>query len=200
MLKSTWREIADHIGPLRYQTSQADCVPTTVINGLLVLYQRQLPAALAKLVWTIGVDFKEGTGYVGARTLAALVDTWFTNAHRDGQEDAEVPLASRIIEGKDVYVGPNSQIDNTLENGGVCCLTLQGGCHYALLLGWDTEGNYLLFDPWWNSTFGTSSHVADFQNYFSLVNQRLSPSELSTELRHRYNRYVHLLEHKQPSR
>lgn len=197
MPKSTWRSIADAIGPLRYQSSESDCVPTTVINGLLVLYRRQIPAALVKLVWTVGVDFDEGTGYVGTRTLAALLDAWFKMAYLDTREATPIALSSRIIERRDVYLGPDSQIDKTLANGGVCCLTVQKGCHYALLLGMDTQSHYLLFDPGWDGALGKKAHQTEFEKYHGLVNRRLSEAQLNNELRHRYNKYVHLLEHEQ---
>lgn len=197
MPKSTWKLIADAVGPLRYQSSEADCVPTTVINGLLVLYRRPIPTALVKLVWTVGVDFDEGTGYVGARTLAALLDAWFKIAYLDTREATPIALSSRIIEGREVCLGPDSQIDITLDSGGVCCLTMQKGCHYALLLGRDAQSSYLLFDPGWESTLGKKAHQTEFEKYYGLVNRRLTESQLNDELRHRYNKYVHLLEHEQ---
>lgn len=194
MSKSDWQEIAEIIGPLRYQSSETDCVPVTVINAILVVYQRQLPTALVKQIWALGVDFDEGTGFVGTHALAAFLDVWFKTAVSDRREKTAIGLSSRIITTQKVSLGPGNVIARTLNGGGVCCLTIKGGCHYVLLLAIEKD-EYLIFDPGWNAKYQKIQHKEKFSKYFGLVNRSFSREEFERELKHKYNKQIHIIAH-----
>ena len=194
MPKTDWETLAASIGPLRYQTSKADCVPTTIINALLVLHYALLPPKLVKQVWAIGLDFPTGTGWVGTKLLADLLDAWFNLAVRDRQARSASALRSFVIEGKKVNLGKSGVIRTTLDNGGVCCLTVRNGQHYVLLLANDGD-DYLIFDPTWRRSHTTTDHIERFRKYFGLVNTILTKEELLMEFDSEYNKYVHVIAH-----
>lgn len=194
MKQSDWQRLAAAIGPLRYQTSEADCVPTTVINALLVTYQRTLPTALVKQIWAVGVDFDSGTGWVGTRMLAGLLDIWFKTAVDDHRERTEIALCSRICSEESAHLGPGNVVVRTLNAGGVCCVTVQEGQHYVLLLA-THNGDFLAFDPSWNRHYQSPTHQREFFEYCGLVNRRFSREQLTRELDHSYNKHIHIIEH-----
>ena len=146
-----WESLYKKIGPLRYESSTSDCVPTTVINGLNVLFERHLHPKLLHLIWSLSMDRekKVGTGWVCCDVLSNLLSKWFERAHEDGYEKAQLPFTSKIIEGESVHLGKSNPILRCLNNGGVACLSTAD--HYYLILGVEND-NFLLFDCWWHKS------------------------------------------------
>lgn len=188
-----WKKLSKTIGPLRYQMSEADCVPTTIINALLVVRKRKLKPKLLHLIWSVSLDFsKEGTGFVSSQLLAYVLQSWFDRALADRYEARKPNLKSEILEGNDVHLGQGNRIARCLNLGGVACLTTYDGGHYSLLLG--QEGNeYLGFDPWWQESFASKKHIECFQDYHGIVNMRWSREELLAELSRKSNQWIHLI-------
>jgi len=139
-----WKKLSKTIGPLRYQMSECDCVPTTIINALLVVRKRRLKPKLLHLIWSVSLDFnKEGTGYVSSQLLAHVLQSWFDRALSDGYETRTPNVTSEIIEGETVHLNQSNRIARCLNAGGVACLTTENGGHYSLLLA--QEGNDYLY-------------------------------------------------------
>lgn len=184
-----WKSLAAEIGPLRYQMSESDCAPTTVINALLLIYQRRLPTALVRMIWSLGADFDSGTGSVGTHMLAAALDVWFRKARADEHEEHDYALSSYIYK-RDNF----REITKTLKKQGVCCISISEGTHYVVLVALE-EGKYLLFDPGWNKKFQSPAHTEEFKKYCGLANRSFTKQELIAELGHEYNKEVHILKH-----
>jgi len=185
-----WNDLYQKIGPLRYQASTSDCVPTTIINGLSILLEGPLPPKLHQLIWALAGDQDKngGTGWVCCDTLAALLSRWFQRAHQDKRAPESLPFTSEIIENA-INLKPGGKLLRCLSGGGVACLTTgKNADHYTLLIG--TEGDYFLgFDSWWDKK--TSKRVDAFAPYKGMVNIKWSRGELEDELQ-RCN-WVHLL-------
>ncbi len=188
-----WKKLSKMIGPLRYQMSECDCVPTTIINGLLVVRKRQLKPKLLHLIWSVSLDFnKEGTGYVSSQLLAHVLQCWFDRALADGYETRNPKLKSEIIEGETIHLNQNNPIARCLNIGGVVCLTRENGNHYSLLIA--QEGNdYLGFDPWWCESYSSEDHAIKFGDYHGIVNIRWTRDELLKEIKRKNNKWIHLI-------
>jgi hypothetical protein len=192
MTTHNWKKIASKIGPLRYQMSESDCVPTTIVNAMMFLLQRRIHPRLLSLIWHISVETKGGSGWVSSRLLSDALNIWFTDAHLDKNEKGSLPLKSKIIEGDAAHLERNNGLMRALNAGGVCCLTMHEGRHYALLLATEQD-QYLLFDPWWTKAFGSSSHQEKYSAYFGLVNSTCTRDQLAETLRSENNQWCHVI-------
>ena len=172
-----WERLYNKIGPLRYQSSTGDCVPTTIVNGLSVLVKRPLHPTLLKLIWSLSVD-QEVTGWVCCDTLSSLLAKWFERAHKDNYEKgSKLRYTSRIIEGVAVHLGPNNVLDQCLKNQGVACMSIgKKSDHYVLILGFEND-RYLGFNCLWDEN-KTPQQLENLASYKGLVNITWSRKEL----------------------
>lgn len=172
-----WERLYNKIGPLRYQSSTGDCVPTTIVNGLSVLVKRPLHPTLLKLIWSLSVD-QEVTGWVCCDTLSSLLAKWFERAHKDNYEKgSELSYTSRIIEGEAVHLGPRNLLDQCLRKQGVACMSIgKSSNHYVLILGFEND-RYLGFNCLWDEN-KTPQRLENLASYKGLVNITWSRKEL----------------------
>ncbi len=188
-----WKKLSDEIGPLRYQMSEADCVPTTIINALLVVRRRPLKPKLLHLIWSVSIDQNaKGTGWACSQLLAHVLQSWFTYASTDKYERGKILLRSDIVEGENVSLDKNNRIARCLNSKGVVCLTTSNGGHYCLLITKE-ENYYLGFDPSWNSYYSTPEHSDDYRQYHGLVNVCWTREELISELSLEANKWIHTI-------
>ena len=186
-----WEALYKKIGPLRYQSSTSDCVPTTLINGLTVLLERQIEPRLLQLIWALSLDReKVGTGWVCCDVLSNLLSKWFDRAHEDGYEKAALPFTSKIIEGNSVHLRKGNPILRCLNSDGVACLSTAE--HYYLILGVEND-KFLLFDCWWDKS-NTPKRLQELGAYKGLVNTTWSREDLENILTD--FKWVHLLSKK----
>lgn len=172
-----WERLYNKIGPLRYQSSTGDCVPTTIVNGLSVLVKRPLHPTLLKLIWSLSVD-QEVTGWVCCDTLSSLLAKWFERAHKYNYEKgSELSYTSRIIEGEAVHLGPRNLLDQCLRKQGVACMSIgKSSNHYVLILGFEND-RYLGFNCLWDEN-KTPQRLENLASYKGLVNIIWSRKEL----------------------
>ena len=190
-----WTKLYKEIGPLRYQSSTGDCVPTTLLNGLSVLLRRPLHPTLLKLIWSLSVD-SGVTGWVCCDALSSLLTKWFERAATDKYESpSKLRFSSRIIEGADVHLGPNNLLDQCLKMQGVACVSIgPKSDHYVLILGFE-NGRYLGFNCLWEKD-KTSRNLSVLDSYKGLVNVTWSRSDLKKLIPPRSKvglRWMHLL-------
>jgi hypothetical protein len=185
-----WDDLYKKIGPLRYQSSESDCVPTTLVNGLTVLFERRLNPKLLQLIWGLSLDreHETGTGWVCCDVLSNLLTKWFQRAYEDEYEKKQLPFTSRIIEGDSVHLGRSNPILRCLNSGGVVCLSTAD--HYYLIVGVDEDEGFLVFDCWWDQ-MKTPNRLKKLGSYKGLVNTRWTRVQLQKILG-KY-RWVHLL-------
>lgn len=187
-----WEELYQKIGPLRYQASTSDCVPTTIINGLAVLLGRHIHPKLHQLIWALAGDQDRhgGTGWVCCDTLSVLLSKWFQRAHEDGREKEPLPFSSQVIEGDLVNLKENGALMRCMKGGGVACLTTgKNADHYALLIG--IEGDVFIgFDSWWEGK-KTARRIEEFASYKGIINMKWTREELAQVLHN--SGWVHLL-------
>jgi|GEM_PF-2176561 len=187
-----WKKIASKIGPLRYQMSDSDCVPTTIVNAMLFLLQRRLHPRLLSMLWHISVETKSGSGWVTCQLLSDTLNSWFLRAHLDGNEKGVLPFKSKIIEGDAAHLERNNSLARSINIGGVCCLTVNDGKHYVLLHA--TNGRqFLAFDPYWCRKLSSTASQQRYKEYFGLVNASYTRDELASELENGNNKWIHII-------
>jgi hypothetical protein len=193
--KNRWQRLYEKIGPLRYQSSEGDCVPTTLLNGLSVLLERPLHPTLLKLVWSLSVD-QRTTGWVCCDALSSLLTKWFERAHQDKYETlSKLRYTSRIVEGAEVHLGPNNLLDQCLRKQGIACISIgEESNHYVLILGFENE-QYLGFNCLWDGkrTLQRLENLASYKGLVNITWTREELEEVITEPQKVGWRWMHLL-------
>lgn len=136
--------------PLHYQITEYDCGPTSVLNGINYLFDREvIPPEILRnvMLYCLDCHSKEGVpGKMGTSHSAMMfLSSWLDSFGNLGL----MPISSKYISGESVYIGQESLINDTLIRGGAVVVRLfYDEWHYVLLTG--IKGDKLLmFDPYY---------------------------------------------------
>lgn len=138
--------------PLHYQLSDYDCGPTSVLNAVAYLFEREdIPPEILRNVMLYCLDchsFDGAPGKLGTSTSAMMfLSNWLDNFGRVGI----MPISSSYLAGDRVYLGSASSINDALKRGGVVVVRLfYDELHYVLFTGIDDKNIYL-FDPYYRT-------------------------------------------------
>ena len=136
--------------PLRYQMTEYDCGPTTMMNAISCLFDREdIPPEIARNIMLYCLDcYGEGgePGKSGTSRMAMLfLSNWICQFGRIGN----LSIRTRYLSGSCVYIGSESRINDALHRGGVVVLRLFYEVeHYVLLTG-EKDGLIYMFDPYY---------------------------------------------------
>lgn len=135
--------------PLHYQISDYDCGPTSMLNAISYLFDREeIPPEIIRNTMlycldchsTEGVPGKSGT----SRAAMMFLSNWLNNCGEVGL----LNVSSTYLSGKSVYLGQQSYINDALTRGGAVVVRLfLDEPHYVLLTDIDKK-NVSLFDPY----------------------------------------------------
>ena len=135
--------------PLRYQMTEYDCGPTSLLNGLSYLFEREeIPPELLRNIMLFCLDKYDaggGSGRAGtSHTAMQFLSHWLSGFGETGA----LPIGSSYLHGGDVTLAPGSFLRSALCRGAaaVARVDLQGW-HYVLLTGAEGPCVYL-FDPY----------------------------------------------------
>ena len=135
--------------PLRYQVTNYDCGPTSLLNGLSILFEREeIPPEVLRRILQCSLDNFDDAGKEGRRgtTHAAMAHlaSWLEDCGRAGWLD----LSCRYLTGKDVSLAEGSALRAAIRGGGAAAAFIDlDGWHYILLTGAEEDRVYA-FDPW----------------------------------------------------
>ena len=101
--------------PLHYQMSEYDCGPTTMLNAINFLFEREeIPPEIIRNIMLYSLDCygAEGTpGKAGTSRMAMM----FLSNWLDGYGKAtQLALSSQYLAGKVVYIGQESYLNDAL--------------------------------------------------------------------------------------
>ncbi len=136
--------------PLSYQLTEYDCGPTTMLNAMNFLFEREeIPPDVIKFIMLYCLDAyneageacKSGTTCMAMRFLASWLNHY--------GEVKKWPIHCEVIDGEDVHLSQNSKIAHCLQLGGVVVARVMLECwHYVLFTGMDNK-QVFLFDPYY---------------------------------------------------
>ena len=167
--------------PLRYQLTNYDCGPTTMLNAVSFLFDREdIPPEIVRNVMLYSLDCYSAEGAPG-RAGTSRMAMQFLASWLDGFGRAtKLPLSTRYLSGRTVTLSQESAITDALIRGGVAVVRLYYDVeHYVLLSGLTSvRDKALMFDPW----------------YVSADDQEFSGTGIEIDTCHpfRYNRIVPL--------
>lgn len=136
--------------PLHYQLSKYDCGPTTMLNAVSFLFEREeIPPELIRNVMLYSLDCY-GAGGLPGRAGTSRMAMRFLSNWLDGYGRAtKLELSSTYLSGSDVSVKQESRVLDALHRGGVAVVRLFYEVeHYTLFTG-VTDRGIELFDPWY---------------------------------------------------
>lgn len=135
---------------LSYQASEYDCGPTTLLNAMRYLFEREdiLPDIIRAIsVYTLDAYDNEGEyGKSGTSRMAMqFLASWFNQFGKT----KNFPIYTEMLTDENVRIYQNSKIIECIQQSGVAIarVWLGGSEHYVLIT--DIEGEYLcIFDPY----------------------------------------------------
>ena len=135
--------------PLRYQITEYDCGPTSLLNGLSFLFEREkIPPEVVRNIMLFCLDNYGADGISGkngtSHTAMQFLSHWLDGFGQTGR----LPLSSVYLSGRDVNFWQNGFLRDALTRGGVAVVRVDlEGWHYILLTGIDGDRVYA-FDPY----------------------------------------------------
>ena len=135
---------------LNYQTSEYDCGPVTLLNGIRYLFDREeIYPDMVKFIMLYCMDSYNEAGEICKRGTSPAAMNYITSWLNHFSEVKRFPLYCEFFTGEEVVIEPGSRITSALEKGGVVLLRLFLEVpHYVLLTG-TAEDRILLFDPYY---------------------------------------------------
>lgn len=136
--------------PLRYQMSEYDCGPTSVLNAIMYLFNREeIPPEVIRMVTQLGLDRSDCHGTIGRGGTSSNAIHFMTSWLNDYACTMHFPISCRFIENEDVNLHTDGPIDQCIESGGcVVARCLEGCDHYVTITKLDKVYVYL-FDPYY---------------------------------------------------
>lgn len=155
--------------PLHYQMSDYDCGPTSMLNAIGFLFEREtVPPEIIRNITLYCLDCYSADGLPGRRGTSCsammFLSSWLNDFGRLGL----FPISSEYVSGKSVYIGQQSRVCDALHRGGAVVVRLfYDEWHYVLFTG-EKDGSIYLFDPYYRTEpFAQTDVLVDNSHPFS---------------------------------
>lgn len=138
--------------PLHYQLSEYDCGPTSMLNAVSYLFEREtIPPELIRNIMLYCLDCYGSEGALGKSGTSCTAMMFLSNWLQGFGTAGHLSVSSSYLSGKNVFIGDESLINDALRRGGVVVVRLfYDVAHYVLLTG-EQSGSILMFDPYYET-------------------------------------------------
>ena len=110
---------------LNYQTSEYDCGPVSILNGIRYLFEREeIYPDIVKFIMLYCMDTYNEHGELCKRGTSAAAVHYMSNWLNHFSETRNFPIHCDYIKKEEVVIAPGTEIWNTLKNGGAVVLRL----------------------------------------------------------------------------
>ena len=136
--------------PLHYQLTEYDCGPTSMLNAVSFLFEREeIPPDIIRNIMLYCLDCYGAEGAPGKSGTSCTAMMFLSNWLDGYGSVQELPISSRYLSGPSVTVRPQSEVVDALRQGGVAEVRLYFDvAHYVLLTGVEEDG-VRMFDPYY---------------------------------------------------
>lgn len=168
--------------PLYYQATEYDCGPTSMLNAISYLFEREeIPPIIIKTIMTYCLDQYNEKGEIckGGTSCMAMkhLSDWLNQYNKINK----FPISCEYLSGNEVEAERGNRIIRCLKNGGVTVLRVWYECgHYVLLTGADSHNVYL-FDPYMRKVPFDTKGIEIIQNAPTCVNRKVTYDILNAE-------------------
>lgn len=158
---------------LNYQTSEYDCGPVTLLNGIRYLFEREdIYPDIIKFIMLYSMDTYNEEGELCKHGTSAAAMNYINSWLNHFSQVKNFPLHCEFYSGKDVTLAPGSPILQALEKGGVVLLRVfLEVAHYVLLTGIENN-RILLFDPYYEEEDDPELDEEYFTDEIIFINDR----------------------------
>lgn len=137
--------------PLRYQISEYDCGPTSMLNALSYLFERkEIPPELIRNIMLYSMDCygKDGAPCKSGTSRLAMMflSNWLDGVGKSGL----LSISSEYLRGEKVFIGRDSLINDCLNKKGAAVVRLFLGVEHYVLLTCAKDEKIFLFDPYYD--------------------------------------------------
>ena len=136
--------------PLHYQLSEYDCGPTSMLNAMSYLFQREeIPPEIIRNIMLYCLDCYGSDGACGKSGTSHMAMMFLSNWLNGFGPAGHFPISSRYVSGEAVNFRQDSSLRDALRRGGAAVVRVDfEGWHYVLLTGIQGD-NVFLFDPYY---------------------------------------------------
>ena len=136
--------------PLHYQLSEYDCGPTSMLNAVSYLFQREeVPPEIIRNITLYCLDCYGADGACGKSGTSCAAMMFLSNWLNGFGPAGHLPISSRYLSGESVNFRQDSSLRDALRRRGAAVVRVDfGGWHYVLLTGIRDDMVYL-FDPYY---------------------------------------------------
>lgn len=156
--------------PLKYQSSEYDCVPTTFLNAINFLFDRKnIPPEVIKAVMLYSLDTFNRNGEVGKDGTTGFAIEFLCNWLNSYNKVKGFKVECERLDEKSVDFEKNNELINCLNNGGVILarVYLSNTYHYVLMTHMDKDSVYL-FDPYFRKRGFQNKEIIIIDNDYFL--------------------------------
>ena len=138
--------------PLHYQLSEYDCGPTSMLNAMSFLFEREeLPPEIIRNIMLYSLDCYGADGVSGKSGTSCMAMMFLANWLSGVGHAGLLPISCRHLSGGEVHLGPSGYLCDALRRGGAAVVRLNmEGEHYVLFAGLE-PGGVRLFDPYYRA-------------------------------------------------
>lgn len=136
--------------PLHYQMSEYDCGPTSMLNAMSYLFQREeIPPEVIRNIMLYCLDCYGADGTSGKSGTSRMAMMFLSNWLNGFGKPGYLPISSRYLSGEAVNFRQESSLRDALRRGGAAVVLVDlDGWHYVLLTG-IRDDRVFLFDPYY---------------------------------------------------
>ena len=136
--------------PLHYQLTEYDCGPTSMLNAVNYLFEREeIPPEVVRNIMLYCLDCYGLEGSPGKSGTSCTAMMFLSNWLDGFGNTGKLAVSSSYLAGRRVVITQNGEIVDALHRGGAAVVRLYYEiAHYVLLTG-EKEGNILMFDPYY---------------------------------------------------
>ena len=173
--------------PLHYQLSEYDCGPTSMLNAISFLFEREdIPPEVLRNIMLYSLDCYSPEGAPGkhgtSRTAMMFLSHWLDGFGNTGQ----LNITSEYLHGQEVEITKNSRISEALRQGGAAVVRLFYDVdHYVLLTGLE-DGAVLMFDPYYQTEAFAADDIELIADHPAEYNRRVPLHYLNSKNKELY--------------
>lgn len=173
--------------PLHYQITEYDCGPTSMLNAISYLFERdEIPPDVPKYIMMYCLDAYNGKGEFGKSGTSQMAMMFLSSWLNQFSKAKKFPICCSYLSGEEVKISEESLIVGALQQGGAVIIRLlYGGWHYVLLTG--VRGTKAeLFDPYYRKRPFTTPGIELVLDKPAQINRRVAFDVMNSEAKGPY--------------
>lgn len=174
--------------PLRYQITEFDCGPTSLLNGVSYLFEREeIPPEVVRNIMLFCMDQYDEKGISGqmgtSHTAMMFLSHWLDGFGKTGRMN----IQSSYLTGGDVTLIKGSRLRSVISRGGTAVARVDlDGWHYILLTEFREE-RVMVFDPYLCADTSTDPDVEIIPDRICKCNRAVPVSRFDSTDFHHYS-------------